>query len=55
MAEQNLNDPNVGAGFRQVGGEAVDVCVDGDAHADSGRPRRRSTGGIQHIGLHGRA
>ena len=30
VAEQDLDDPDVGAGLQQVGGEAVPQGVDGD-------------------------
>ena len=44
MAEQHLNGPQVGAGFQQVGGEAVPQRVRRDALLDAGRaspPRSR--------------
>ena len=45
VAEKDLDGPEVGAGFEQVGGEAVSQGVDGDVLAESGgrvRPGRRS-------------
>ncbi len=44
MAEQGLNDADVGAGLEQVRGEAVPQRVDGDRLAQFGPARRHPAG-----------
>jgi len=48
MAEQRLDDADIGATLQQVGGEAVAQCVNGDALAETRRGTRRSAGSMQH-------
>ena len=48
MAEQRLDDADIGATLQQVGGEAVAQCVNGDALAETRRGTCRAAGGMQH-------
>ena len=51
MAEQRLDDADVGAALQQVGGEAVAQRVNGDALAETRRGTCRAAGGMQHDGM----
>ena len=44
MAQQDLDGPQVGAGFQQVGREAVAQGVDGDVLVQPGGGQRRLAG-----------
>jgi hypothetical protein len=41
MAEQNLNDANVGADLQEMSGETMPQRMGGDGFADPGSPARR--------------
>ena len=48
MPEQHLDDADVGAGFEQMGGEAVAQRMDGDRFAELRRRPRGAAGPLQH-------
>ena len=52
MAEQHLDDADVGAALQQVGGEAVPQRVGRDRLADPRSPPRQPTGRLQRADAH---
>jgi hypothetical protein len=51
VAEQRLDDANVGAALQQVGGKAVPQSMYGDALAEARCGTCRAAGGMQHNGV----
>ncbi len=51
VAEQRLDDAEVGTALQQVGGEAMPQCMHRDALAEAGRGACRTAGGMQHDGV----
>ena len=49
MAEQDLNDPNVGAALQKMGGEAVPERMHRHPFGQTGRHTSRAAGGMQHL------
>src|ERR1017187_4526203 len=52
MAQQRLNEADVGAVFQHVSGETVAERVDGDPLTDTGRPRRFAASRLQRFDVH---
>src|SRR5664279_1795071 len=52
VAEQDLNDAQVGTVFQKVGAETMAQGVDGDAFADARRARRFPADRLQRSGVH---
>jgi hypothetical protein len=51
VTQENLDDPDVGATFQQMRGEAVTQRVHRHPLGQAGRAAGRATGGVQHLDI----